>query len=487
MPSERHHDYIGFSALVHTHITELTIPYIRDKLLDSDMRAKKTRKESVHDMDVWAVTDLQEMEEQGPQPPMSAIGIDRKIKRIDQYLLFQELNRLLLDCHRGPLDILLERAAEVGRQVFRFQRATVSLLDGKRALYIRKVLIGYGMAPASHSGNGTVSRETIDRLFSDKRYQVKMVYHKGRTTSDADHLDIENHEKRTLDRRRGDQWESGDKVIVRLKNTRNETFGYIQFDTPEDELIGGRDLFYNLELFGQWTSFAIAHHGQVYALRKQTQRLKQLFQTSNAFKLNYTLPQLFDEIAWGIKNASEFKLVVGGMIGRKSGNLELYGVACDDKIIKSRLLELQFPKKAFNEVCRDEYKRRKSYLVLKQERVFRKFKQVYYGSALLDEKKEGRWPDWGLLILPIRNQKNRMIGFLIADDPADSQLPSEEEIKVLESMGNQFSIAIDNRRLLEMQQRVGELDEIEIDEEPDFQEDPTLYISARMKKRKSRK
>ena len=80
-----------------------------------------------------------------------------------------------------------------------------------------------------------------------------------------------------------------------------------------------------------------------------------------------------------------------------------------------------------------------------------------------------------------------MIGFLIADDPADSQLPSEGDIKVLETMGNQFSIAIDNRRLLEMQQHVAELDEIEIEEEPDYQEDPTLYISARMRKRNSRK
>jgi hypothetical protein len=384
--------------------------------------------------------------------------------------------------------VLLERAAEVGRQVFRFQRAIVSMLDTKRSLYVHRVLIGYGMVQPNRSGNGVVPRETVDKLFSDKRYQVKMVYHEGRKPSDSDYLNLEKHEKRTLDRRLSDQWEPGDAVIVRLKNLRNETFGYIQFDTPENDHIGGRDLFHNLELFGQWTSFAIDHHKQVYRLRRQAQRLKKLYQiSSDAFKLKYTLPQLFIEITWGIKNASEFRLVVGGMFDKKTGNPRIFGVACNDKIIKNRLLELKFPREPFIKVFRDEYLRSKSYLVLKPERVFRSFKQVYYGSALSDEKKEGKWPGWGLLILLIRNQKNKIIGFLIADDPADSQLPSEEEIKVLETMGNQFNNAIDNRRLLEKQQLVGELDEIDIDEEPDFQEDPTLYISARMRKRNTRK
>jgi hypothetical protein len=450
------------------------------------MSRKRAKKESVHALDIRAVSDHPETEEKGPQSSISATGVERQVKQIDQYRLFQELNGLLLDCHRGPLEILLERAAEVGRQVFRFQRATVSLLDAKRALYVHKVLIGYGMTPANHSGNGAVSCETIDKLFSEQRYQVKMVYHEDRKPSDADYLDVEKREKRTLVRRGGDQWEPGDNVIIRLKNARNETFGYIQFDTPEDELIGGRDLFHNLELFGQWTSFAIAHHGQVYVLRNRAKRLKQFFKTSNVFKLKYTLPQLFDEITWGIKNSLEFKLVVGGKYDRKTGNLKLLGVACDDKIIKSRLLELQFPQKAFMEVFRDEYRRSKSYLVLKPERVFRRFKQVYYGSALSVEKREGKWPDWALLILPILNQQNRMIGFLIADDPADSKLPGDEDIQILETMSNQFGIAIENRKLyMDMQRRVGEHDSIVIEKEPDYDEDTTRWIATHMRKRKS--
>lgn len=419
---------------------------------------------------------------------MSGMGMDRQVKLVDQYRLFQELNGLLLDCHKNPLKMLLERAAEVGRQVFRFQRATVSLLDEKQALYVHRVFVGFGMTPASHSGNGAVPRETIDELFSDKRYQVKMVYHEDRKPSGAKRLDVEKREKRTLDRRMGGQWESGDKVIIRLKNARNETFGYIQFDTPEDDLIGGRDLFHNLELFGQWTSFAIAHHGQVYVLRNHAKRLKQFFKTSNVFKLKYRFPELFDEITWGIKNSSEFKLVVGGMDDGKTGNLKLLGVACDDKIIKNRLLELQFPRKPFIEVCRDEYMRSKSYLVLKPERVFRKFKQVYYGSALSEEKRKGKWPDWGLLILPILNQKNRMIGFLIADDPAESKLPGDEDIQILETMRDQFGIAIENRILyLDMRWRAGEHESIEVKEEPDYEEDTTRWIATRWSKRNSRK
>ena len=440
-------------------------------------------------MDVWAASSQQDMEEPGVQPPVSTIGMYDKKKQVNQYLLFQELNRLLLDCHRDPIKVLLERAAEVGMKVFRFQRATVSLLNEKKAVYEEWVRFGYGEAMPNHSGNGAIPRETIDDLFSDRRFQVKMVYRENRATTYASRLDREKTEKRTLDRRRSDQWRDGDHVIIRLKKTKNETFGYIQFEMPENDHIGGRDLFHNLELFGQWTSFAIVQHGQVFLLRKRAKRLKQLFVTSNAFKLHYNLAELFDEICWGIKNASEFRLVAGGLFDGKGGDLKMKAVACDDKIIKNRILEIQFPKKALIEIFRkDEYKKSKSYLVQRQERVFRSFKQVYYGSTLSEEKKEGKWPDWGLLILPIHNRDNRMIGFLMADDPSDSQLPGNEDIEVLETMSNQFGIAIENRILYrKMQQRAGDIDIIEIEETPDFQDDPTLYISSRMKKRNARK
>ncbi len=447
------------------------------------MKGKRAKQQSVNAMDLWAVADHREVESSDSASP---IDDSSRIQPIDQYLLFQELNRVLLDSHRDPLNMLLERAAEVGRQVFRFQRAAVSLLNEEQELFFRKVLIGYGISQARNTGNGTVPREVIDGLFGN-RYQVKMVYRNGGPRSDAEYLDATKTERRTQSRRQSEQWEQGDVLLVRLRGERNETVGYISFDRPEDGLIGGRDLFHNLELFGQWTSFAVAHHAQVSALKKRVQRLKRLLVTSNIFKLNLNLRELFNEIVWAIKFSSEFSLVALGLVSRKTGNLEMKAVACDDRIKQNRLLELQFPTGRLLDVFRDEYKRGKSYLILKPEQAFRSFKQVYYGSGLSEEVQDGCWPDWGLLIVPIRSRESKTIGLLVADDPADSKLPTEEDIQVLETMSSQFGIAIDNRGLyMRVLRRIRELDRGEIEEEPDFHENPTLAI-RRMAERIFRK
>jgi hypothetical protein len=454
------------------------------------MSRKRAKKEPEQAVKLRRAKGDRDGGEGGPGSSIYSMQTEYGVYQVNQYFLFQELHKVLLDSQGDPLKMLLERIAEVGRQVFRFQRAAVSLLNQEEALFFRRVKIGYGISQAKNTGNGTVPQEVIDRLFGN-RYRVRMVYSKGEPRSDADYFDDTKPERRRWDRRPSGEWEHGDVVLVCLKGEKGETVGFIRFDTPEDGQVGSRDLFKNLELFGQWTSFAIAQHTQISAMKKHAQRLKQLLVSSNIFKLDFNLHDLLTEIVWGIKHSSEFNLVGVGLIDKKTSNLEMQAVACDDKIIKNRLLELQFPKKALHKVFRDEYKwseRSKSYLILKPERVFRSFKQVYYGSALSEEKREGKWPNWGLLIVPIRDRASKIIGLLIADDPADSQLPGEEDIQVLDTMSNQFGIAIENRILYrDMRRRTGKLDRIKIEEEPDYQEEPTRYIAARMSKRLSRK
>ncbi|MCK4924308.1 MAG: GAF domain-containing protein [Spirochaetes bacterium] len=453
------------------------------------MSRKREKKEPEQAVKLRTAKGDRDGGEGGPGSSIYSMQTGSGAHQINQYFLFQELHKVLLDSQGDPLNMLLERIAEVGRQVFRFQRAAVSLLNQEEALFYSRVMIGYGISQAKNAGNGTVPQEDIDKLFGN-RCRVSMLYSNGEPRSDADYFATKP-ERRRLDRRPSGKWEHGDVLLVFLKGEKGETVGFISFDTPEDGLVGGRDLFENIELFGQWTSFAIAQHTQISAMKKHAQRLKRLLVTSNIFKINFNLRDLFNEIVWAIKSSSEFNLVGVGLFGvglfdRKTGNLEMQAVACDDKIIKNRLLELQFTAKALSKVFRDEYKRSKSYLILKPEEVFRSFKQTYYGSGLSEEKRAGTWPDWGLLIVPIRREK-KTIGLLIADDPADSQLPGEEDIKVLETMSNQFGIAIDNRFLYrDVLRRAGELDRIEIEEEPDFQENPTLAI-RRMAKRIFRK
>jgi hypothetical protein len=205
--------------------------------------------------------------------------------------------------------------------------------------------------------------------------------------------------------------------------------------------------------------------------------MERLLVTSNIFKLNLNLRELFNEIVWAIKFSTDFNLVALGLISRKTGNLELKAVACDDKIKANRLLELQFPTGLLMEVFREEYRRSKSYLIHGPERVFQSYKQVYFGSALSERRLDGTRPAWTMLLVPIRTRESRTIGILIADDYTGSGIPGDEEVHILEIVSKQFGIAFDNRSLyMKALRRLREPDAAKPEEEYDFYENPTLAI-----------
>jgi CheY-like chemotaxis protein len=401
---------------------------------------------------------------------------DGKSTQMDQHALMQEISQTILACSGEPLNLLLERLAEVGCQMFRFNRSTIALLDERVGVFRRQIMIGYRGSPEGERRTGEISRDIIERLFG-ARFHIKMVYRNQSSLDVADLLNAQVSERRTQQRRPPDQWRKGDVILVNLNNEMGATSGYISFDSPEDGMILTRELFHNMELYGQAASFAIENHHRFSLLEKRSRRMEQLLVTTNIFKLNLKLNELFNEIVWSIKFSSDFNLVALGLISKKSGNLEIKAVACDDKIKQNQLLEMSFLPKQFIRVFRDEYRRGKSYLVERPESVFRSFKRLYYGSNLQKTSARGSWPIWGVLLVPIRSRQSKTIGILIADDPQGSRMPTEDEIHILEILTDQFAIAIDNRHLyVQAKKNIQNTGKDEVEVEPDFHENPTLAI-----------
>ena len=400
----------------------------------------------------------------------------RTIFQIDQPHMISEISQLVLDTYYEPLNVLLERIAKIGCQIFRFERSTIGLLDHKKNVFRKHVMIGYKLSPGSINFGSEVPREVIDQVFAN-RFLVKMIYHDQGNQDITNYLNVELLERRTQKRRPPGQWLDGDLGIVNLKNRNGKTFGYITFDKPVDTDMLVRDVFYNLEIFGQLVSLAIENHHQFTAIEKRSRRLKQLLVTSNIFKLNLKLDELFNEIVWSIKFSSDFNLVALGLISKKNNALEIKAVACNDKIVQNQLLEINFPLKSFIRLLRDEYMRDKSYLVYKREIIFRSFKQIYYGASLTSLAKKGLWPNWGVLLVPIKTKESKIIGILIADDPDNSVLPTNEEMRTLEILTNQFAIAIENRKMyVQSQKKFQEVGKQYTDEDYDFDKNPTLAI-----------
>jgi len=368
-------------------------------------------------------------------------------RRIDQTVMVSQLLDIVQMSYTEPLNVLLKRIAEVVCQVFGFRRSTVALLDRLKKAYIKHAMVGYSGQEviAVDQANREVPQDIIQRIFTSKE-RIKIIYHDQPTRDNQALLGSSGEASRLPALRPEDLWHKRDLVLLRLADHRGNQFGYISLDEPLGEMGPDETTFHNLDLFCQLLSMSIENYYRFSTLDRRNRRLKQVLMTSNIFKLHLSLNELLKEMVWSVKFSLEFNLVSLVLISKKSGQLETKAVACDDKIKLLQISELSYDLKEFSNLLREEYHRGKSYLITSEEPVLKHLKQIYYGRTSNGHYVDG-WPFWAMLLLPIKSREGKIIGFMMADDPADSRMPSVETVNILEIMANQVAIAIDNRML----------------------------------------
>ena len=312
-------------------------------------------------------------------------------------------------------------------------------------MFIKQAMVGYTEDEGDSIEQRAleVPREVIDRIFAD-RYRIKVIYY----NQDQRELPHEDNpgvpERRTQRRRPLNEWHKRDLVLLNLKDHKGNSFGYISLDNPYEGVVPTRSTFHNLELFSRLVSMSIENYYRFSALAKKNRRLKQILSNSNIFKLHLSLTELLNEIVWSAKYTLEFNLISLVLISKKTQLLETKAVACDDKIKQIQIRELTFNIHDFSDLLRDDYQIGKSYLINREEPVLEHFKHIYYGADGNLRMSEG-WPNWALLLVPIKGRDGKIIGFFMADDPNDMRIPSSETIHTLEILANQIAVAIDNR------------------------------------------
>ncbi|MFW6180660.1 MAG: hypothetical protein ACOC8N_02840, partial [Spirochaetota bacterium] len=405
---------------------------------------------------------------------------------IDQLHMLREALAAALDSAGEPLSAMLKRLAATACQVFRFSRATVSLLDEGGRAYLMRAAAGRLDGAGAEMRNPEVPREVIDRLFAG-RYRVKMVYHGMPEQGPAGFIDPRVAERRTQQRRERGGWHEWDLVAVRLADEQDNTVGFMTLSDPAEDGEASRELFQSLELFGMCASAALRFHGLLREREKQVKRYQQLLVSGGVFRLELTLQELFSELVWAVRFSSGFRLVMLGLVDKKSGTVKMKAVACADKLKSRQLREVRLPLSAIIPLMGRDWERRRSHLVIERREVFREYKRVYYGSALAGEPNPGTppshqaWPAWGVLLLPVRSRSGGLYGLLAVDDPAEGSIPRPEEVQLLEILAGWIAAAIDNRNLyVQARKRVQELvEQLEaLKPKPDFNENPTEAIKA---------
>lgn len=357
--------------------------------------------------------------------------------------MIEQLWELARTSRGEPMPRLLAGLAQLSCRIFKFQRATIAVLDKAQQAYVKVAMIGYSLPLEAEKRRLQVPKDVIDRIFANK-FRIKILYYNQDTRQEDDLISPIVPDRRSHSRRSLEQWHPRDVVLLNLADHQLQSFGYISLDDPMEGFVPNREFFHNLEVFSRLASLIVENHVHAMDQDQRNRRLTQVLVTSNIFKLYLSMQDLLREVVWSVKFSLDFNLVVLLLIGQKSGRAEVRAVACEDKLAAQQLTAVSLDIREFTALMKSDYKIGKSYFIREEHPALRPIKRLYY-SYPLPARKEDEWSVNDAIMVPLKSRYGRIMGALLVDDPADLVPPDKDHIHILEILANQISVAIENR------------------------------------------
>jgi GAF domain-containing protein len=184
--------------------------------------------------------------------------------------------------------------------------------------------------------------------------------------------------------------------------------------------------------------------------------IEALLSASRAFQVGLGLPETLFIIVKSVRDALGFNRAIISLVESESGSQVLRRYAkiglSDDEFSK---LHPTTPLETFMKLLTDEFRVGQTYYIPHTR------KDLWAGSIDVNTAKLsysgqlGKWHSEDLLLVPIRDEKDNLIGLLSVDDPVDQNIPSTRICKLLEIFANQAAFAI--RSLLFVQSQHDDL------------------------------
>ncbi|MGD9547199.1 MAG: ATP-binding protein [Candidatus Krumholzibacteriia bacterium] len=180
------------------------------------------------------------------------------------------------------------------------------------------------------------------------------------------------------------------------------------------------------------------------ALRSRSRILEKILAISARFNATRNMGELVDKITAAVEEVGGFRKSVLYLWSDKTRAYEARGFAGISSLSKSQLAGMQVPGEEFAELTDPRFRYSNCFLVLQDSRGI--------GDGLFTDLDDSPVPgimarDWSaahLLIAPLTTSTGETLGYLSLDEPADGLIPGMVEIRQLEFLVYQATIALES-------------------------------------------
>jgi diguanylate cyclase (GGDEF)-like protein len=180
-------------------------------------------------------------------------------------------------------------------------------------------------------------------------------------------------------------------------------------------------------------------------LVQQAEHLSQILEISNLLKVHLDVQGILERVAHGIRDSMGFSTVLVSLYHEEEGFFERIAQAGVDE----RWEEIRAVRPPSQEILcllQEKYRVGTCYLIRHTEDTLSPYDVVPLNPRVPVEPDD--WdPLADMLIVPLMDKDQRLLGILSVDEPADGKLPSPEVMRALEILANQTVHALESAQV----------------------------------------
>ncbi len=358
----------------------------------------------------------------------------------------------------------LRRTAETVRELFGFDRVSISTMDEIRGIFTDHALAGYPEKTASEVASSPNAFEVSNILedFRDDCRVSKIAFYvpvEKQKSGVGDFLAVRDREAAMKPRASSESWHELDLLYFGLYNRHGSMIGFLQVDYPLDGRIPSRETVEEIELFASVAAVAI-ENSEVYKRSLlllseneiKTDMLVKILELIQSVlridDMNLVLQKVSDAMAFtfgfrktGVSLFAEDsdKVTVHSLTGYSEREVEEIR---NSTILKDKVLE----------DFKDEFRVTRTGFFIPGEVQGDGSGFVFMESpdrAVQARVSPDSWHELDLLCFAMYDRSGKMLGYIQLDYPLDEKTPTKETMEAMEAFASIGTIAIENSKVFD--------------------------------------
>ncbi|MGQ9588240.1 MAG: GAF domain-containing sensor histidine kinase [Thermoplasmata archaeon] len=378
-------------------------------------------------------------------------------KRMKSLARIYELTANLLNVE--DTTAFLQRIAESVRELFGFDRVSISIADDARGIFTDHALAGYpqDVEEEVRGSRWAFEKDEILRDFREDCRISKIAYFipvEKQTSAPTGFVAVRNAEAAIRPRESENSWHELDLLYFALFNRRGSMIGFLQADYPADGKLPSIEIVQEIELFATIAAVGIENsetykrmHDLLRENEVKTDRILRLLELIQSVLRIDDVDAVLQKVSDAMAATFDFRKTSVSLFSPDSDRVTIHALTGYDHDEEQVVRRSRILKEKVLEDFKEEFRVTRTGYFIPGEKQGNGSSFVFVESpdkVPVPRKSPESWHELDLLYFGIFDRDGKMIGYIQLDYPVDQRIPTRDTMEAMEAFASIAAIAIEN-------------------------------------------